>query len=205
MVIRSLAHDGQRELGFAVKRLIDLGGAMIGLVLLSPLLLVVGAWMRLGDGPPVLFRQTRIGLHGRPFTIIKFRTMAPDAEDRLDEVAHLNERSAVAFKATNDPRITRLGRTLRRSSIDELPQLWNVLVGQMSLAGSSRGRSRRCSEARDADGPSAGGHLVRLHPGSPTRDAGSGDDRPASTASTDVNPNNRCRWSRGSADAGNIE
>ncbi len=155
MVIRSLAHDGQRELGFAVKRLIDLGGAMIGLVLLSPLLLVVGAWMRLGDGPPVLFRQTRIGLHGRPFTIIKFRTMAPDAENRLDEVAHLNERSAVAFKATNDPRITRLGRTLRRSSIDELPQLWNVLVGQMSLAGSSRGRSRRCSEARDADGPSA--------------------------------------------------
>ncbi len=155
MVIRSLAHDGQRELGFAVKRLIDLGGAMIGLVLLSPLLLGMAVWIRLGDGPPVLFRQTRIGLHGRPFTIIKFRTMAPDAEDRLDEVAHLNERSAVAFKATNDPRITRLGRTLRRSSIDELPQLWNVLVGQMSLAGSSRGRSRRCSEARDADGPSA--------------------------------------------------
>ncbi len=155
MVIRSLAHDGQRELGFAVKRLIDLGGAMIGLVLLSPLLLGMAVWIRLGDGPPVLFRQTRIGLHGRPFTIIKFRTMAPDAEDRLDEVAHLNERSAVAFKATNDPRITRLGRTVRRSSIDELPQLWNVLVGQMSLAGSSRGRSRRCSEARDADGPSA--------------------------------------------------
>lgn len=135
MVVRSLVHDGQREVGLAVKRLIDLGGATLGLVLLSPLLLGVAAWMRLGDGPPVLFRQTRIGLHGRPFTIYKFRTMVPDAEDRLDEVAHLNERSAVAFKATNDPRITRLGRTLRRSSIDELPQLWNVFVGDMSLVG----------------------------------------------------------------------
>jgi exopolysaccharide biosynthesis polyprenyl glycosylphosphotransferase len=135
MVVRSLAHDGQREVGLAVKRLIDLGGATVGLVLLSPLLLGVAVWVRLGDGPPVLFRQTRIGLHGRPFTIYKFRTMVPDAEDRLGEVAHLNERSAVAFKATNDPRITRLGRTLRSSSIDELPQLWNVLVGNMSLVG----------------------------------------------------------------------
>ena len=135
MVVRSLVHDGRREAALAVKRLIDLGSAAVGLVLLSPLLLGVAVRLRLGDGPPVLFRQTRIGLHGRPFTIYKFRTMVPDAEDRLDEVAHLNERSAVAFKATNDPRITRLGRTLRSSSIDELPQLWNVLVGSMSLVG----------------------------------------------------------------------
>jgi exopolysaccharide biosynthesis polyprenyl glycosylphosphotransferase len=135
MVIRSLAHDGQREMGFALKRLIDIGGALVGIVVLSPLLLAVAAWIRLAEGPPVLFRQTRIGLHGRPFTIYKFRTMVPDAEDRLQEVAHLNERSAVAFKAANDPRITRIGRTLRRSSIDELPQLLNVLVGHMSLVG----------------------------------------------------------------------
>jgi exopolysaccharide biosynthesis polyprenyl glycosylphosphotransferase len=135
MVVRSLAHDGQRELGLAIKRLIDIGGALAALVMLSPLLLGVAGVVSLRDGRPILFRQTRIGLHGRPFTIYKFRTMVPDAEDRLDEVAHLNERTAVAFKAANDPRITRLGRTLRRSSIDELPQLWNVLFGSMSLVG----------------------------------------------------------------------
>jgi exopolysaccharide biosynthesis polyprenyl glycosylphosphotransferase len=135
MLVRSLAHDGQREVGLAIKRLVDLAGAIAGLVVLSPLLLGVAILIRLRDGPPVLFRQTRIGLHGRPFTIYKFRTMVPDAEDRLDEVAHLNERSAVAFKAANDPRITRLGRTLRSSSIDELPQLFNVLRGNMSLVG----------------------------------------------------------------------
>jgi lipopolysaccharide/colanic/teichoic acid biosynthesis glycosyltransferase len=135
MVVRSLAHDGQRELGLAIKRLIDIGGAVAGLLILSPLLLGVAGLVRLRDGPPIFFRQTRIGLHGRPFTIYKFRTMVPDAEDRLDEVAHLNERTAVAFKAANDPRITRLGRTLRRSGIDELPQLWNVLFGSMSLVG----------------------------------------------------------------------
>ncbi len=135
MVVRSLVHDGQREVGLALKRVIDLGGALVGLVVLSPLLLGVAIWLQLREGSPVLFRQTRIGLHGRPFTIYKFRTMVRDAEDRLDEVAHLNERSAVAFKAANDPRITGLGRTLRRWSIDELPQLWNVLVGQMSLVG----------------------------------------------------------------------
>jgi exopolysaccharide biosynthesis polyprenyl glycosylphosphotransferase len=135
MVVRSLAHDGQRELGFAIKRLLDIGGAIVGLVILSPLLVGAAVLVRLRDGPPVLFRQTRIGLHGRPFTIYKFRTMVADAEDRLAEVAHLNERTAVAFKAANDPRVTSLGRTLRQSSIDELPQLWNVLLGQMSLVG----------------------------------------------------------------------
>ena len=135
MVVRSLVHDGQREVGLALKRLIDLVGAVVGLIVLSPLLLIVAVALRAREGPPVLFRQTRIGLHGRPFTIYKFRTMVADAEERLDEVAHLNERSAVAFKAANDPRITGFGRTLRRSSIDELPQLWNVLVGEMSLVG----------------------------------------------------------------------
>ena len=135
MLVRSLVHDGQREVGLALKRLIDLVGAVAGLIILSPVLLVVAIWLRVREGPPVLFRQTRIGLHGRPFTIYKFRTMVADAEDRLDEVAHLNERSAVAFKAANDPRVTPLGRTLRRTSIDELPQLWNVLLAEMSLVG----------------------------------------------------------------------
>ncbi len=87
------------------------------------------------QGGPVLFRQTRIGLHGRPFTIYKFRTMVPGAEERLAEVRHLNERNSVAFKATNDPRTTPVGRWLRKTSVDELPQLWNVLNGSMSLVG----------------------------------------------------------------------
>ena len=133
--IRSLVHDGHREAGLAIKRLIDIVGAAIGLAILSPLMLGTALAIRLRDGSPVLFRQVRVGLHGRPFTIIKFRTMARDAERRLDEVAHLNERRGAAFKATNDPRLSRLGRTLRSTSIDELPQLWNVLKGEMSLVG----------------------------------------------------------------------
>jgi lipopolysaccharide/colanic/teichoic acid biosynthesis glycosyltransferase len=83
----------------------------------------------------VLFRQTRIGLHGRPFQMLKFRSMVPDAEARLSELAGANEVNGHAFKVTYDPRITRVGRRLRRSSIDELPQLWNVLRGEMSLVG----------------------------------------------------------------------
>ena len=134
-LVRSLVHDGQREAGLIAKRLLDIVGAAAGLLLLSPLLLGTAAIIRIREGSPVLFRQTRVGLHGRPFTILKFRTMVPGAEDQLDAVRHLNERSRVAFKATNDPRITAIGRWLRKTSIDELPQLWNVLNGSMSLVG----------------------------------------------------------------------
>lgn len=134
-VVRSLVHDGHREVGLAIKRVLDIIGSAIGLIVLSPLMLGAALLIRLVDGPPVLFRQTRVGLHGRPFTINKLRTMVPDAEERLDAVKHLNERSRVAFKATNDPRITPLGGWLRKTSIDELPQLWNVLTGSMSLVG----------------------------------------------------------------------
>ena len=134
-VVRSLVHDGQRELGLIVKRVLDVVGSAVGLILLSPLVLGTAIVLRVREGPPVFFRQTRVGLHGRPFTIYKFRTMIPDAEEQLDDIWHLNERSAVAFKATDDPRITRVGGFLRRTSIDELPQLWNVLTGSMSLVG----------------------------------------------------------------------
>jgi exopolysaccharide biosynthesis polyprenyl glycosylphosphotransferase len=135
LLVRSLIHDGHREAGLIIKRLIDIAGAAFGLVVLSPVLLVTAILIRIRDGSPVIFRQTRVGLHGRPFTILKFRTMAPDAEERLHEVAHLNEREGAAFKASNDPRMSPIGRTLRRTSIDELPQLWNVLKGEMSLVG----------------------------------------------------------------------
>ncbi len=134
-LVRSLVHDEQRELGLVVKRLIDIAGAVVGLVVLSPLLLGTALAIRVRDGSPVLFRQTRVGLHGRPFTIHKFRTMVPGAEARLAEVAHLNTRQGPAFKAHRDPRITPLGSFLRRTSLDELPQLWNVLRGEMSLVG----------------------------------------------------------------------
>ncbi len=133
--VRSLAFDQGHEIGLAVKRLMDFAGALFGLVVLSPLLLGVALAIRIRDGSPILFRQTRVGLHGRPFVIRKFRTMVHDAESRLPEVQHLNERNGHAFKAANDPRITPLGRTLRATSIDELPQLWNVLRGEMSLVG----------------------------------------------------------------------
>ena len=134
-LVRSLIHDGQREAGLVAKRVLDIVGAGVGLVLLSPLLIGTALVLLLRQGSPILFRQTRVGLHGRPFSIYKFRTMIPDAEQHLDAVRHLNERDRVAFKATNDPRITPLGRWLRKTSIDELPQLWNVLTGSMSLVG----------------------------------------------------------------------
>jgi exopolysaccharide biosynthesis polyprenyl glycosylphosphotransferase len=134
-LVRSLVRDDQREIGFVVKRMIDIVGAITGLVVLSPVLVATALVIRLREGSPVLFRQTRVALHGRPFTIYKFRTMTLDAEGRLPEVAHLNERIGPAFKVANDPRVTRLGTTLRKTSIDELPQFWNVLKGEMSLVG----------------------------------------------------------------------
>lgn len=134
-IVRSLVYDGQREIGLLLKRLIDIVGAAVGLLLLSPLLLATAIVIRVKDGPPILFRQTRVGLHGREFTMVKFRTMVPGADEMLDDVLHLNERSGAAFKASDDPRVTGVGRFLRRTSIDELPQLWNVLTGSMSLVG----------------------------------------------------------------------
>jgi len=83
----------------------------------------------------VLFRQMRSGLNGRPFRLLKFRTMVDGAEERLSEVSHLNEMSGPVFKSARDPRLTGVGKVLRRFSIDELPQLWNVLAGDMSVVG----------------------------------------------------------------------
>jgi exopolysaccharide biosynthesis polyprenyl glycosylphosphotransferase len=134
-LVRSLVHDGQREVGLLLKRLMDIVGSALGLLVLSPLLVGVAAAIRISEGSPILFRQTRVGLHGREFTMLKFRTMVPNADAMLDDVLHLNERSGAAFKASDDPRVTRIGRFLRRTSIDELPQLWNVLTGSMSLVG----------------------------------------------------------------------
>lgn len=120
--------------GFA-KRLFDLVFAGAALALLSPLLIVVALIVRLQDGGPVFFRQARVGRGGSPFGMIKFRSMVMDAEERLAELTALNESDGVLFKMKEDPRITRVGRFLRRYSIDELPQLINVIRGEMSLVG----------------------------------------------------------------------
>ena len=117
------------------KRVFDLVVATVALVVLSPLFLAVALAIRLGDGGPVFFRQMRVGRDGRQFGVLKFRSMRVDAEAMVAELAAQNERSGPLFKMVNDPRVTRVGRLLRDTSIDELPQLWNVLCGQMSLVG----------------------------------------------------------------------
>jgi exopolysaccharide biosynthesis polyprenyl glycosylphosphotransferase len=135
MSILSLVYGPDRILGIAAKRLIDIVVATAALVVLSPVLLVVAIVVRLQDGSPVLFRQRRVGLHGRPFEVVKFRSMVPDAEERLAELEGANEIRGHAFKITDDPRLSRSGHWLRRTSLDELPQLWNVLRGEMSIVG----------------------------------------------------------------------
>jgi len=119
----------------AIKHAFDFVAALLGIVVLSPLLLVIALAILVTMGRPILFMQERAGLYGRRFKMIKFRTMVVDAEKKRDELLAQNEMSGPVFKVTNDPRITRLGRFLRRSSLDELPQLFNVLLGEMSLVG----------------------------------------------------------------------
>jgi len=118
-----------------IKRSLDVGASALGLVVLAPLLAAVAVAVRLDSGGPALFRQRRAGRYGEPFTMLKFRTMVHDAEERLGEVVVVEELDEPMFKLREDPRVTRIGRLLRRSSLDELPQLWNVLRGEMSLVG----------------------------------------------------------------------
>ncbi len=119
----------------AMKRAMDIAVSALTLLVLSPLLLTVAIWILLDDGRPVFFRQRRAGKEGEPFTMVKFRTMVTDAEQRLPELIDIESLEQPAFKIRDDPRVTRSGRWLRRTSIDELPQLWNVLRGDMSLVG----------------------------------------------------------------------
>jgi lipopolysaccharide/colanic/teichoic acid biosynthesis glycosyltransferase len=117
------------------KRTIDLVTASFALIVFSPVLVAIGLAIRISDGGPILFRQRRAGLGGRPFTIFKFRTMVIDAEKKKAQLRPASEQDGPAFKIKHDPRITRLGRLLRESSLDELPQLVNVVKGDMSLVG----------------------------------------------------------------------
>jgi len=120
----------------AAKRVVDVVGATLGLVILGPLVMLpVALVIKLTSPGPILFRQKRSGLHGRPFTMLKFRSMVSNAEMLRVELESFNEMSGPVFKMKQDPRVTPVGRFLRKTSIDELPQLWNVLLGDMSLVG----------------------------------------------------------------------
>jgi exopolysaccharide biosynthesis polyprenyl glycosylphosphotransferase len=118
-----------------IKHIMDLAGAFVLLILFSPLFLLIAITIKLASPGPVFFRQQRSGQNGAPFTLYKFRTMITNAEQFKHELEAMNEMSGPVFKVTNDPRITRLGKILRRYSLDELPQLFNVLRGEMSLVG----------------------------------------------------------------------
>ena len=134
--VAAAIHVRQRSYPARVaKRTIDLAGSLLGLLLLTPLFVLVAVLVKLTSRGPVFFAQDRCGLGGQVFRFYKFRTMCADAETRKAELAHLNEMEGPAFKLKRDPRITRFGRLLRKLSIDELPQLWNVLRGDMSLVG----------------------------------------------------------------------
>lgn len=117
------------------KDLIDRLGALVGIALASPLFVFIALAIRLTSPGPVLFRQQRAGRHGRPFTMLKFRTMVTDAEMQQEEMQKFNQMSGPVFKMEKDPRVTGIGKLLRKTSMDELPQLWNVLRGEMSLVG----------------------------------------------------------------------
>jgi exopolysaccharide biosynthesis polyprenyl glycosylphosphotransferase len=123
------------ELGFVLKRVLDIFFASLVLLVLSPFLLLIGIVIKLESRGPVFYRSQRIGKKGLIFRCYKFRTMVRDAENRRSEIMHMNERDGVLFKVSNDPRITRLGRILRKYSLDELPQFINVLRGEMSVVG----------------------------------------------------------------------
>jgi exopolysaccharide biosynthesis polyprenyl glycosylphosphotransferase len=133
--IYSIVSGPDRVVGMIAKRALDVVGAVVGLIVTAPLALVIAIAIRRDSHGPILFRQERVGLHGRTFEVVKYRTMIEGAEEQLGDLLAHNEIRGHAFKITDDPRITDVGIWLRRTSLDELPQLWNVLAGAMSLVG----------------------------------------------------------------------
>lgn len=122
--------------GVVAKRAFDIVASTTFLLVFSPLYFLIASLIRLEDGKAAIFRQTRVGVFGREFTMYKFRSMCPDAEARLKEVLAKNHHGdGITFKVKDDPRLTRVGKWLRKLSLDELPQVWNVLKGDMSLVG----------------------------------------------------------------------
>nr|WP_325836293.1 sugar transferase [Enterococcus casseliflavus] len=125
-----------RYVYFFIKRAIDILGSLVGLILFIPIFLIVAFLIKKEDkSGPVFFSQERVGKNGKIFKMYKFRSMSVDAEERLASLLEKNEIEGAMFKMKNDPRVTKIGRYIRKNSIDELPQLWNVLRGEMSLVG----------------------------------------------------------------------
>lgn len=118
-----------------IKRVIDILGALFGIVLLSPIMLIAAVAIKMDSEGSIFFTQDRVGQNGRIFKMFKFRTMVIDAEELREKLAEKNEMSYPMFKIKEDPRITKVGKVLRKTSIDELPQFFNVLKGEMSLVG----------------------------------------------------------------------
>lgn len=117
------------------KRILDLGLLLLALPIVVPIILLISCVIALTDGRGIFFVQTRVGHHGQRFRMVKFRTMYPDAEAMRAALLAASSRDGICFKHKDDPRVTPIGRILRRTSLDELPQLWNVLRGEMSLVG----------------------------------------------------------------------
>lgn len=119
-----------------IKRIMDILIALIGLIIFSPLFLLIAVLIKIENPKgPILFTQIRVGKDEKTFKLYKFRSMVIDAEKKIEELIYLNEVSGAMFKIKKDPRVTKIGKFIRRTSIDELPQLWNVLIGEMSIVG----------------------------------------------------------------------
>ncbi|MCP1092509.1 sugar transferase [Bacillaceae bacterium OS4b] len=136
----------------SIKRIIDILGSLFGLILLTPIFIILAIIIKIEDPKgPVFFKQVRVGKDETDFQMYKFRSMVTDAEDRLKDLLALNEVSGAMFKMKEDPRITRIGKFIRKTSIDELPQLWNVLKGEMSLVGPRPPLPREVEEYTEYD------------------------------------------------------
>jgi exopolysaccharide biosynthesis polyprenyl glycosylphosphotransferase len=143
LAVRALGHYQVASIGPVqrsgwrgmAKRALDVGGAAAGLLLTAPVLALIAVAIKLNSSGPMLFRQVRVGRDGKPFRMLKFRTMVRNAEALMADLVQQNEVDGPLFKLKNDPRVTRVGHILRRFSLDEFPQLWNVLRGEMSLVG----------------------------------------------------------------------
>ncbi len=130
-----IVHRNIPALGLKLKRFLDVIASAFALVLLSPVFTVIALLIKLDSRGPVLYSSQRVGRKGKLFSCFKFRTMVLDAEKLTVQLQHLNERDGILFKLRDDPRVTKVGRCLRKYSLDELAQLWNVLKGDMSLVG----------------------------------------------------------------------
>lgn len=134
--INSVVEKRESRLIYSLfKRLIDVIGSLIGLIILSPILIIIGILIKLESRGPIIFSQKRVGLNGEEFKMYKLRSMVSNAEELKEKLTEQNEMSGPMFKMKDDPRITKVGKFIRKTSIDELPQLINVLKGDMSLVG----------------------------------------------------------------------